>query len=143
MATVPAESKKAVSAMARRHGADLDVSDLGTTIVDDTVVTTIASLAAQEVDGVHRLGSTGLRGMVSRVGRHAGVDSQVGQKQAAITLDVIVEFGHRLTDVGHALRERVIQAVEYMADREVVAVDIHFVDVHVPGAEPSGTHVVE
>lgn len=104
----------------------------GKTYVADEVVTTIASIAAEQVDGVHRLGDTGIKGMIGRIGRNSGVGSEVGMKQAAISLDVVIEYGYRLGEVATELRQRVIEAVEHMADREVVAVDINIVDVYVP-----------
>lgn len=111
----------------------------GKTHVADDVVATIASIAAEQVDGVHRLGDTGLKGVIGRIGRNSGVGSEVGMKQAAISLDVVIEYGYRLGEVASELRERVIEAVEHMADREVVAVDIHIVDVHVPETQQQKT----
>ncbi len=114
-----------------RPSQDIEVTDLGKTTISDDVVTTIAHLAAAHVPGVYRLGGTGIRGAFSRLSRTNGVESEVGQRQTAITLDVVIEFGYQLADIAHALRERVIEAVEHMADRQVVAVDINIVDIHV------------
>jgi len=112
-----------------------EIPDRGKTLVSDEVITTIAQIAAQQVEGVHRLGTTGLRGMFGRIGSHPGVDSEVGMKQAAITFDVVVEFGYRLDQVAREIRQRVISSIEHMAHREVVAVDVNFVDVFVPKTE--------
>lgn len=121
---------------------DADGLDRGKTYVSDEVVATIASIAAEQVEGVHRLGETGLRGMIGRMGRHSGVNSEVGMKQAAIDLDIVIEYGYQIATVASDLRERVIEAVQYMADREVVAVDIHVVDIYVPGQpQPRGRNL--
>jgi len=112
-----------------------EIPDRGKTTVSDEVITTIAQIAAKQVDGVYRLGTTGLRGMFGRIGSHPGVDSEVGMKQAAITFDVVIEFGYPLDQVAAEIRRRVISAIEHMAHREVVAVDVNFVDVYVPKAE--------
>lgn len=111
----------------------------GKTYVADEVVTTIASIAAEQVEGVYRLGVTGLKGVIGRIGRNSGVGSEVGMRQAAISLDVVIEYGFRIGEVASELRERVIEAVEHMADREVVAVDINIVDVYVPDQAPQRT----
>ncbi len=110
-----------------------DSPERGKTFIADEVVATIASIAADQVEGVHKLGETGFRGIIGRMGRNTGVDSEVGMKQAAINLDIVIEYGYQISVVASELRERVIEAVQYMADREVVAVDIHVVDIHVPG----------
>jgi len=112
-----------------------EIPDRGKTTVSDEVITTIAQIAAQQVDGVYRLGTTGLRGMFGRIGSHPGVDSEVGMKQAAITFDVVVEFGYPLEQVAAEIRRRVVTSIEFMAHREVVAVDVNFVDVHVQKAD--------
>jgi len=111
------------------------VPDRGRTVVSDDVITTIAEIAAQQVEGVHRLGTTGLRGMLGRIGSHPGVGSEVGMKQAAITFEIVADFGYRLDQIAHEVRRRVIGAVETMAHREVIAVDITFVDVYVAKPE--------
>ena len=125
-------------------GGAVDATELGKTYVADEVVATIASIAAEQVAGVHRLGDTGFKGIFGRMGRNTGVGSEVGMKQAAISLDVVIEYGYRLNEVAAELRERVIEAVQYMADREVIAVDINIVDVHVPGeVQPRSSRVLE
>ena len=120
-----------------------DRTNMGKTHIADDVVTTNARVAAEQVPGVYKLGDTGLRGMLNRVSKNQGVDSEVGKRQAAITLDVVVEYGERLSDVAQRLRDEVIEAVQYMADREVVAVDINVVDVHFPEREQPRTRALE
>lgn len=76
-------------------------TDLGTTTVADTVVQKIAGLAAREVRGVHDLGGGTARaigalrdripGASSSIGQ--GVSVEVGEKQAAVDLELVVEYG--------------------------------------------------
>jgi uncharacterized alkaline shock family protein YloU len=64
------------------------------------------------------------------VGR--GVKVEVGEKQTAIDLDLVVEYGVSITDVAADVRENVIGAVERITGLEVVEVNIAVNDVHLP-----------
>ena len=107
----------------------------GKTFIADEVVSVIARIAAEQVEGVHQLGDSNLRGVFSRFGRHGGIESEVGQKEAAIDVDVVVEYGVPITKVANTLRKQIIETVEYMTGRNVVEVNINVVDVYVPRAQ--------
>ena len=67
---------------------------------------------------------------------------EVGERQAAVDLDVVVEYGVSIVDVAGAVRTNVIGAVERMTGLEVVEVNIAVDDVHLPDEErtrPNGT----
>jgi len=107
----------------------------GRTQIEDDVVSIIARLAAENTPGVHKIGDSTLRGLFSRLGRRHGVDSEVGTTEAAIDIEVIVEFGYPIRDMADQLREQVIESVETMTGQRVVEVNIFVVDVHVPRTE--------
>lgn len=107
----------------------------GHTYVDDDVVSVIARIAADGVEGVHKLGESKLRAIFSGSFRHAGVDAEVGMKEAAVDVEVVAEFGYPIREIARELRERIIEAVEYMAARRVVEVNVYVVDVHVGRVE--------
>lgn len=118
----------------------------GETTIADVVVAKIAGMAAREVPGVHAMGGGFARGMGAmreRVpgggGQSAvsGVKVEVGQKQAAVDLQLVVEYGVAIQDVAGEVRESVISAVERMTGREVVEVGIAVDDVHLPDEEAS------
>ncbi|WP_059007579.1 Asp23/Gls24 family envelope stress response protein [Streptomyces specialis] len=121
-------------------GAQEPAATRGRTSIAGGVVEKIAGLAAREVPGVFALGGTlsrtlgavrdrvpGGRPSVSR-----GVKVEVGQRQTAIDLDVMVEYGVPITDVARDVRENVIAAVERMTGLEVVEVNVSIVDVRLP-----------
>ncbi|MCH0539562.1 Asp23/Gls24 family envelope stress response protein [Streptomyces sp. MUM 203J] len=112
---------------------------LGRTSIADGVVEKIAALAARDVDGVHDLGSGlsrtfgAMRDRVpggSRSGR--GVKAEVGEVQAALDLEIVVDYGVHIADVARAVRENVIAAVERMTGLEVVEANIAVTDVKLP-----------
>lgn len=124
----------------RRGGGD--PADRGKTSIADGVVEKIAGLAARDVVGVHAMGSGAARtfgAMRDRVpgGGNSksvtrGVKAEVGEVQAAIDLEIVVEYGESITEVTRAVRKNVINAVERMTSLEVVEVNISVSDVKLP-----------
>jgi uncharacterized alkaline shock family protein YloU len=120
----------------------------GRMTIADVVVEKIAGMAARDVRGVYVLGSGFARSMGSvrermpgaGSGRSAtrGVSVEVGEKQAAIDLEIVVDYGVSITDVAGEVRENVISAVERMAGREVVEVNIMVSDVRLPDEDDEG-----
>ena len=117
-------------------------SDLGTTTIQDAVVTNIAALAAQEVEGAH-LSHGGARlpgdtsptvgeflGSVTGAGsRSRGISVDVGESQTAIDLTMNVTYGIPIAQVTQAVRQNVIQRVESLTGLEVTEVNITVNDV--------------
>jgi uncharacterized alkaline shock family protein YloU len=64
----------------------------------------------------------------------AGVQVEVGEKQAAIDLDIVVEYGASIVELARAVRRNVITAVERMTGLEVIEVNIAVNDIHLPMA---------
>lgn len=120
----------------------------GRTTVADVVVEKIAGMAARDVPGVYALGGGFARSMGSMRERVPGAGSgksvtrgvsvEVGEQQAAVDLEIVVDYGVSITDVAGVVRENVISAVERMADREVVEVNIAVNDVQLPDEEDEG-----
>ncbi|WP_031074969.1 Asp23/Gls24 family envelope stress response protein [Streptomyces sp. NRRL S-118] len=129
----------------RRGGAP---GSRGRTTVADVVVAKIAGMAVRDVPGVYAMGGGFARSMGSMRERMPGagagksvtrgVSVEVGEVQAAIDLEIVVDYGVSITDVAGAVRESVISAVERMAGREVVEVNIMVSDVKLPDEEDEG-----
>lgn len=120
-----------------------DPGTRGRTTIADGVVEKIAGMAARDVDGVHAMGSGLSRtfgavrdrvpGGTKSVTR--GVKAEVGEVQAALDLEIVVEYGVSIADVARDVRENVITAVERMTGLEVVEVNIAVSDVKLPEEE--------
>ncbi|MFJ8540174.1 Asp23/Gls24 family envelope stress response protein [Streptomyces sp. NPDC093591] len=126
----------------RRGGGDPGAR--GRTTIADGVVEKIAGMAARDVDGVHAMGSGlsrtfgAVRDRVPGGGPKSvtrGVKAEVGEVQAALDLEIVVEYGVSIADVARDVRENVITAVERMAGLEVVEVNIAVSDVKLPEEE--------
>ncbi|MEU0743202.1 Asp23/Gls24 family envelope stress response protein [Streptomyces sp. NPDC006134] len=115
----------------------------GRTTIADGVVEKITGMAARDVDGVHAMGSGMSRtfgAMRDRVPGGSksvtrGVKAEVGEKQTALDLEIVVEYGVSISDVTRDVRENVIAAVERMTGLEVVEVNIAVSDVKLPDEE--------
>ncbi|WP_330461186.1 Asp23/Gls24 family envelope stress response protein [Streptomyces sp. NBC_00820] len=133
-----------VSALKGRTGAGAPAETRGRTTIADGVVAKIAGMAAREIPGIHSLGGVGMGRAFGAVREHVpgsggavtrGVKVEVGERQAAIDLDVVVEYGVSIVDVAADVRTNVIGAVERMTGLEVVEVNIAVDDVHLPDEE--------
>ena len=111
----------------------------GKTTIADTVVSKIAGLSAREVHGVYDLGG-GAQRIVGQlreripgatVNHGQGVSVEVGEKQAAVDVDIVAEYGVAITDLASGIRRNVIAAIEKMTGLEVTEVNITVNDVHV------------
>ncbi|MQA10074.1 MAG: Asp23/Gls24 family envelope stress response protein [Pseudonocardiaceae bacterium] len=110
----------------------------GKTTIASPVVQKIAGMAAREIAGVHTLGGGVSRGFGAIRERipgagtttTTGVAVKVGERQSAIDLDLVIEYGAAIVDVARAVRKNVITAVERMTGLEVnIAVnDVHLLE---------------
>ena len=118
-------------------------SEHGSTRIAEAVVSKIAGLAAREVHGIHALGGGAARAFGALRERipggttnaSQGVAVEVGEKQAAVDINVVVEYGVSIADLAKAVRRNVISALERMTGLEVVEVNISVDDVHLPSED--------
>lgn len=97
--------------------------------IADDVVGVIAGIAAMEVEGVAGM-SGGFAAemserMLGKKNLSKGVKVQVGEKEAAIDVYIVVEYGVRIPDVAGKVQENVKRAVESMTGLECVQINIH------------------
>lgn len=116
---------------------------LGKTTLAAAVVQKIAGIAAKEIDGIDSLGGSvsrafgAIRERIPGEGAPAaqGVSVEVGEKQTAVDLDLVVEYGISITEITQAVRRNVISAVEHMTGLEVIEVNIAVHDIVLPTEE--------
>ncbi|HJL17989.1 MAG TPA: Asp23/Gls24 family envelope stress response protein [Sandaracinaceae bacterium LLY-WYZ-13_1] len=104
----------------------------GTITLDEEVVATIAGMCAKQIEGIYSL-----KPRLIPFGNEntTGVDVEVGSKQAAVDLDVIMEYGTDIEACANELRKAMSDEIGKMANREVVEVNIHVSDIHLPESE--------
>lgn len=116
-------------------------TDDGKISVAQSVVQKIAGVACREISGVHAMGASTSRAFGALRERipgssgpnvAQGVGVEVGETQAAIDLDIVVEYGVSIADLGKSIQRNVKQAVERMTGLEVVEVNVNVDDVYLP-----------
>ena len=116
--------------------------------VAEGVVQKIAGKACREIGGVHAMGTGGTRMFGSLRERipgssgpnfSQGVGVEVGETEAAVDLDIVVEYGVSIAELGRSIQRNVKQAVERMTGLRVVEVNVAVDDVYLPGDDGQDT----
>lgn len=118
-------------------------STQGRTTIADTVVSKIAGIATREVTGVYALGGGTARAVGalreripgSSTNHSQGISVEVGEKEAAIDIQLVAEYGVSIADLAKGIRTNVINAVERMVGLSVVEVNIEVQDIHIEADE--------
>ena len=117
-------------------------SERGTTTIADTVVEKVAGIAAREVPGVHSLGGGASRAfgaVTQRVGigdeRSQGVSVEVGEREAAVDLTLVVEYGESIPQVCEQVRNNIIKRIEGIVGLSVTEVNVTVNDLYFTGEE--------
>ncbi|MGN8049055.1 Asp23/Gls24 family envelope stress response protein [Curtobacterium sp. 22159] len=111
----------------------------GKTVIDDSVVSKVAGIAAREVNGVHSLGGGAaraigaIRGAIGQRDFGQGVKVEVGETQVAADLVIVAEYPVALQQVADDVRSAVARALEQIVGMEVAEVNVTVQDVFIPG----------
>lgn len=115
-------------------------SALGIVKISDEVVSVIAGIAAEEIDGIIELPqgvgnniSQILKGKKNNLGKSVKVT--LVEDKAVIDLSVAVEYGVKITDVVNSVQENVKKTVETITGLSVEAVNISVQNIYVPKQE--------
>jgi len=125
-----------------KQGSPLQ-TDRGSTSISDSVVSKIAGIASQEVDGI-RMGSGGsqaVSGIIGSItgggsgGQTQGVSVEVGQEEAALDLTLTAEYGKSIPQLAEAVRRNVANRVESLVGLRVTEVNITVSNIFFPQQE--------
>lgn len=117
-------------------------SDRGSTTVGDSVVTQVAGIAAQEIEGVQMGGGSSaavgsfLSGVTGGNSSTRGVSVEVGDEEAAMDLVMVIEYGKPIPQVVEAVRKNVINKVENLVGLRVTEVNVTVNDVQIQQERP-------
>ena len=122
-------------------------TERGTTTISSSVVAKIAGLAAQEIPGVQAMGKSmtrALGALRSKVpgGSAAttqGVSVEVGERQAAVDIDIVAYYGQSIVETADAIRQNVIDRIEGMTGLEVVEVNVSVDDLYIPSDDDTNS----
>jgi uncharacterized alkaline shock family protein YloU len=118
-------------------------TDRGSTVIQDAVVSKVAGIAAQEVEGI-RMGGGGSQAVTGLLGSITGgsgstttqgVSVEVGQEEAALDLTLTAEYGKSIPQLTEAVRRNVVNRVESLVGLRVTEVNITVSNIYFPQEE--------
>src|SRR5436309_9307686 len=120
----------------------------GKTTIANGVVAKIVGIAAREIDGVKDVVGTGAGGTISGLAtrvtrgdtRSQGVSVEVGEREAAASINIIAYYGVSIPQLADAIRRNIIDRVESMTGLTVIAVDIAVTDLYFEDDEKEDQH---
>ncbi len=103
----------------------LDISENDSLKISDNVVSDIAGIAILEIPGV-----AGMAGKITEVfsgksNLSKGIKVDVGEKDARIDVNIIVEYGVRIPDIAFEIQTKVKKSVESQTGLKVLAVNVN------------------
>ncbi len=116
-----------------KHDSEQEDSMRGELNYEDKVVQKIIGIAIEQVDGL--LSANG--GFFSNVAGKlvntdnvtGGIETEVGKKQVAVDMDVIVEYGKDIEKIFEEMQEVIGKEVKNMTHLEVIEVNANVVDI--------------
>lgn len=117
---------------------DYERTEMGTIQIAPEVIEVIAGLATVEVEGVAGMSggiSSGIAEMLGRKNLSKGVKVEVGQREAAVDVNIVVEYGRRVPEVAAEIQRNVKRSIETMTGLTVVEVNVHIHDVQFKSAD--------
>src|SRR5919107_1689449 len=117
------------------------LSERGATIISDTVVSSIAGMAAQEVEGVHmgggasRTASGVLGSLTGSESKTSGISVEVGRTETAIDLKMGIEYNKNILQTVEEVRRRITERVESMTGLQIKELNATITDITFPERE--------
>lgn len=112
---------------------EISVEGNDTVKIANEAVATYAGIAVSEVPGVYGM-SGGFAGITEALSGKKnlakGIKVDVGEKEAKIDVNIIVEYGARIPEVAFEIQSRVKKSVENMTGLKVLEVNVHVQGVH-------------
>ncbi len=110
-------------------------TDLGVVRINNEAITTIASVAAMEVRGVHKMGGgikKALHEIFLRRSESGGVKISAKDNETRLVVSIIVDYGVDIPRVADEVQDSVKHAVEKMTGLIMSEVDVIVDGVYTP-----------
>lgn len=121
-------------------------TERGNTTIQEAVVTKVAAIAAQEIEGVRMGGGgsqavSGILGSITGGGSNqaqtTGVSVEVGEQESVVDLIMTTEYGRSIPQLTEAVRRNVVNRIENLVGLRVNEVNIVVANVFFPQEEQS------
>lgn len=105
----------------------VESTDGGTITYANEVIAIISGIAANEIEGIAGMVTSGGFGDIIGKNRNItrGVKVEVGTQEVSVDLYIIVEYGQPIQRVATEVQENVRKSIEAMTGLKVVRVDVH------------------
>ncbi len=107
----------------------------GNVRISNEVISIIAGVAANEIDGVVSMSggiTGGITEMLGMKNLSKGVKVDINEKEANIDIFITVEYGIKISEIGVKVQKNVKDTVENMTGLEVKSVNVNIQDVSFP-----------
>ncbi len=106
---------------------DKDITE-GKIKISDDVIATIATVAAENVEGVVKV-STNFKSQMSDIlntkNINRGVKVNIGERQTVVDIYITIEYGVKVLELSERVQKTVKEAIENMTDFDVVEINVH------------------
>ena len=112
----------------------VDDNNIGNVQIADEVITTIAALAATEVDGVAAMSGNATKDIIRKLGIKSlskGVKIEVNADDVVVHIALQVEYGYSIPKISKEAQEKVKTAIETMTSLKVSEVNVKIASVNV------------
>ncbi len=106
--------------------------------ISEDVIATVASVAAENVDGVVKVGSnfkSQVTDILNTKNFNRGVKVNIGERETIVDVYITIEYGIKIVEVSERVQEEVKEAIENMTDFDVVEVNVHISGIAVKNSE--------
>jgi len=115
--------------MATEENLTMEVVDIqgGKITFAPDVIATIATLAANEVEGIEGMSGTmveGITGMLNKKSLTKGIKVELNENNVTLDLNVVVKYGYRIHEVSSNLQRTIRNTIQNMTGLNVPAVNV-------------------
>lgn len=100
---------------------------------DDKVIQKIVGTAVEQIDGLLTVDGGFFFNIAEKLVNTdnvtAGIETEVGKKQVAVDMDVVIEYGRDIPKIADRIKEVIHDEVEKMTHLDVIEVNINVVDI--------------
>jgi len=116
----------------------------GTTTIADGVVASIAGLVTRQIPGVHDMTGSGLgqafgglsgffTGGQDQVSK--GVAVEVGEAECIVDINIVIEYGANVPQVGEAIRRKVTEELKALTGLDAKQVNVNIADIFLASSD--------
>lgn len=103
-------------------------TDLGTIRIHKNVIASIASLAANEIEGVKRVGRDFKSGILELVGKKSLTAIKVEidkNEEVKVNIPLVIKYGFNIPDIANRVQENIRNALEKMTNLSIKEININ------------------